>query len=202
MRAIGGMTRTLAVAMMVLAGLLAMSPAVGAKPGNNGGPGNSGAAQQCKQGGWQSLVREDGSGFANQGDCVSYAAQGGTLTVPDTRTMSLSWIYRTQHPGSSQYEICYARISVANFPAGEHTITIAKVSGVGDPNGITLTVSVGPDGKGSADTSQVYGEGLLGAWYASTEPGDMNIDEWQAVVTATTADGLVTTSTASCQRPA
>jgi hypothetical protein len=30
------------------------------------------------QGGWQNLVRQDGTGFKNQGDCVSYAAQGGT----------------------------------------------------------------------------------------------------------------------------
>jgi hypothetical protein len=40
--------------------------------------GNSASAQLC-QSDWQTLLRSDGSAFANQGACVSYAAQGGTL---------------------------------------------------------------------------------------------------------------------------
>jgi hypothetical protein len=40
---------------------------------------NSGNAQACQQGGWQTLIRQDGTGFANQSDCVSYGANGGTL---------------------------------------------------------------------------------------------------------------------------
>jgi hypothetical protein len=43
------------------------------------GGGNSANAQLCQKGGWMSLVRSDGTGFGNQGDCVSYGAQGGTL---------------------------------------------------------------------------------------------------------------------------
>jgi len=30
----------------------------------------------CKNGGWMDLVREDGSAFKNQGDCVSYTNNG------------------------------------------------------------------------------------------------------------------------------
>ena len=37
-----------------------------------------------KQDGWQGLVRQDGTGFKNQGDCVSYAAQGGVLKAKPT----------------------------------------------------------------------------------------------------------------------
>ena len=33
-------------------------------------------ADGCKDGGWQSLTRADGSTFKNQGDCVSYAQNG------------------------------------------------------------------------------------------------------------------------------
>lgn len=50
--------------------------------------GNSDAAKACQQGGWQHLYRTDGTGFKNQGDCVSYAAQGGklmTTTTPQSR---------------------------------------------------------------------------------------------------------------------
>jgi hypothetical protein len=42
------------------------------------GGGISASAQLC-QNSWQTLLRSDGSSFANQGACVSYAAQGGAL---------------------------------------------------------------------------------------------------------------------------
>jgi nitrite reductase (NO-forming) len=46
--------------------------------------GNSDAAHACRQGGYGELVRyEDGTGFANTGECVSYAARGGTLDRDD-----------------------------------------------------------------------------------------------------------------------
>ena len=44
----------------------------------------SDAAKACQQGGWKHLYRTDGTGFKNQGDCVSYAAHGGTLTTTTT----------------------------------------------------------------------------------------------------------------------
>jgi hypothetical protein len=43
------------------------------------GGGNSEAAKACQKGGWQTLVRSDGSAFHNQSDCVSYAALGNVL---------------------------------------------------------------------------------------------------------------------------
>jgi hypothetical protein len=33
----------------------------------------------CQKGGWSGLHTSDGTAFKNQGDCVSYAAKGGTL---------------------------------------------------------------------------------------------------------------------------
>jgi hypothetical protein len=47
-----------------------------------GAAGNSANANACQKGGWQDWVREDGTAFTNQGECVSYAAQGGTLAEP------------------------------------------------------------------------------------------------------------------------
>jgi hypothetical protein len=43
--------------------------------------GTSVAARACQQNGWQTLVRQDYTGFKNTGDCVSYAARGGLLGV-------------------------------------------------------------------------------------------------------------------------
>ena len=53
-----------------------MSTAAGAEPG-----GNSAAAHACQKGGYRSLVGTNG-GFANVGECVSYAARGGTFVSP------------------------------------------------------------------------------------------------------------------------
>ena len=32
--------------------------------------------EMCKNGGWQTLTRADGSSFNNQGDCIQYANTG------------------------------------------------------------------------------------------------------------------------------
>jgi hypothetical protein len=43
-------------------------------------PDGAGAdASHCQKGGWLQLTSSEGAAFANQGDCVSYAARGGTL---------------------------------------------------------------------------------------------------------------------------
>ena len=48
--------------------------------------GNEASAKQCAD--WASLYKEDGSSFVDRGDCVSYAAEGGTILTspppPDT----------------------------------------------------------------------------------------------------------------------
>jgi hypothetical protein len=64
--------------MLVLCVVLAL--AVGFATATAGG-GNSANAKLCQKGGWQNWVRTDGSAFKNQGSCVSYAAQGGTLVA-------------------------------------------------------------------------------------------------------------------------
>jgi hypothetical protein len=50
-------------------------------------PGVASAAENadkvsCKDGDWTEFVRADGSAFKNQGDCVNFAAQGGTPLSP------------------------------------------------------------------------------------------------------------------------
>src|SRR5689334_10894903 len=46
------------------------------------GGGNWANAKMCQKGGWQTLERSDGTAFATQSDCVSYAAGGGTVFAP------------------------------------------------------------------------------------------------------------------------
>ena len=46
------------------------------------GSGNSANAKKCQKTGWQNWVRADQTPFASETACTSYAAKGGTLTVP------------------------------------------------------------------------------------------------------------------------
>lgn len=64
---------------LLLCAVLAMTVGVGTAAA---GGGNSNAAMACQMGGWQNLVRQDGTAFTNTGECVSYAAMGGAL-VPE-----------------------------------------------------------------------------------------------------------------------
>jgi len=52
--------------------------------------GNSDAANACKQSGWQNVVRQDGTAFKNQGDCVSYTAKGGVPTAKAAPSKAVS----------------------------------------------------------------------------------------------------------------
>jgi hypothetical protein len=51
--------------------------------------GSGDADDACKDGGFANYTRTDGSTFKNQGDCVSYVAQGGQLS-PKTPPPSIS----------------------------------------------------------------------------------------------------------------
>lgn len=76
--------------MVVLFVALALS--AGVVPAAAAG-GNSDSAKLC-QSGWQSWLRADGTPFANQGACVSYAAHGGILTTFTTSTSSHTTLTR------------------------------------------------------------------------------------------------------------
>lgn len=52
-----------------------------AVPAAAGAQGNSDAAHACQQGGYLGLVGSDGTTFSNVGQCVSYAAHGGTYAT-------------------------------------------------------------------------------------------------------------------------
>ena len=63
------------VAWTVVLGLVV---GIGATTATAGG-GNSANAKACQKDGWMEQLRSDGTAFNNQGGCVSYGAQGGSL---------------------------------------------------------------------------------------------------------------------------
>ncbi len=71
------MRKVVLAALVVACAVLVVAPA---GPAANGG--NSENAKRCQKGGYEDWVRADQTPFANVGECVSYAAQGGTLTPP------------------------------------------------------------------------------------------------------------------------
>jgi hypothetical protein len=55
---------------------------VGVATANAEKGGNSANAKLCQKGGWENLYRsEDATSFGSEAECVSYGAQGGTLTT-------------------------------------------------------------------------------------------------------------------------
>jgi hypothetical protein len=64
-----------ALALLATAVLCLSQAAVASAAG-----GSSANAKLCQKDGWQTVFRADGSRFANEGDCVSYAAHGGMPT--------------------------------------------------------------------------------------------------------------------------
>ncbi len=74
--------RTLAVAGLVaIAASAVVVGGVSAQPAERR-PGNAPSAKDCQKDGWEDLVNSTGNAFASEGDCVAYAAQGGTLFTP------------------------------------------------------------------------------------------------------------------------
>jgi hypothetical protein len=77
---------------------LTVALSVGVATASAGEGGNSANAKLCQKNGWTTLVRSDGSSFANQSECVSYGAHGNTL-VPKTKSQldceSFSGVYST-----------------------------------------------------------------------------------------------------------
>jgi hypothetical protein len=63
-----------ALAMVALLAAVAAAPTVAKDAGKS----------DCKNGGWTTWVRADGSAFVDQGSCVSYVAEGGALVPPTT----------------------------------------------------------------------------------------------------------------------
>jgi hypothetical protein len=82
--------------------------------------GNSDAAHACQQGGWQTLVRQDGTGFTNTGNCVSYAASGGALRLKSDLSASGSENFSEDGVGSTPSTFSGGTIDPADYATGEN----------------------------------------------------------------------------------
>jgi hypothetical protein len=130
------------VTRLVLFSVLAIGLATGiasAAPGAN-----QDAARLCQKGGWATLQRADGTPFTNQGECVAYAAHGGTLAPIPSRTVSLSFV-----PTDAGGAFCGMRIAVTGFTPGSYTVFFVFQ----DQLFAGPQLEVGTDGTGSVTSS-------------------------------------------------
>jgi hypothetical protein len=110
--------------------LLATSGTAVASPAPPG-PGNSAAAHACQNGGWQDLVTSDGATFANQDECVAYAAHGGVLAPkPPTPTGSLSLAFSNCSPYTDPtFDICSATLGGTGAQPGSDITWCGSTTG-------------------------------------------------------------------------
>jgi hypothetical protein len=76
---------------LVLALLLFVALGVGSSVAT-AGSGKNASAKMCQKNGWQQLQTSTGGTFANQSDCVSYGAGGGTLFGPSVTATDLGCV--------------------------------------------------------------------------------------------------------------
>ena len=117
--------RTLAGLALVAVAVLTLPAAAQARPGHNGGHGNSGAAKMCQKHGWVRLAPSEDptTAFTSQGRCVRYAAHGGTL-VPVVASITVSF----QPTGDPAY--CSVVGTFTGFaPGSDPTVSYSSMEG-------------------------------------------------------------------------
>jgi hypothetical protein len=128
--------------------------------------GNSDNAKACQQGGWQNLARQDGTGFNNQDECVSYGAHGGVLK---TKPIPVSGLIAVSEP-TFNYNVNTCSVTVPYTP-GINTF-LYGVNGYSQDVPIThdVTVTAGLDGvDGTAGQLWIGYPAQPG--YVDTNPG-------------------------------
>jgi hypothetical protein len=105
-----------------------------AAPAALAAPGNSGAAKACQNGGFARFQGTDGSRFADEGDCVSYAARGSMLAPVPTLTF-------VADPTSGYCDVILTLSGAPN--------TLYSVIAYTTPRGYSLNGSVLTDANGS-----------------------------------------------------
>lgn len=127
------------VALALLAAVLVcLSQAAAAAAGG----GNSEIAKLCQKGGWQTLVRADGSSFASQSDCVSYGAQGGmpghpTQAIADCPSLGGTFTFGT---GSTLWTCNgWAAPNAITFALGVATLVPDCLADGGQPTAVINT---------------------------------------------------------------
>jgi hypothetical protein len=136
---------TAALALLMVGGLSSAAQATNAR--------SSSDPALCKNGGWQNLTTSTGAPFANQGDCVSYAVQGGVLYPKASLVLTVSGCQVAgEDPVLGRILVCNAVVAGSGLKPGADVIFCDPFPGAG----CGTLVTVAPDG-----TSNFGGPGLF-----------------------------------------
>ena len=106
----------------------------------------NGDKNKCKNGGWQTVTRSDGSNFKNEDKCVEYIRAGGVLQpkAPDL-TLSPGTFTGTTPSGTKNYNYIFFNSAAPQRRSG---VTPHPVN----PTPQTQTFTVSNDGTGTSQT--------------------------------------------------
>ena len=136
---------------LMLVGLVVTAALVAAPASAQELPGPLATTHPC-QDGYTQLVREDGSGFASRGACVSYAARGGAVIEPLTGASCHLGLGPQEGASPQLIWTC----SVADAMLIERALRIALLGAVCDLAGDTrFTFDPGTTGPGQASCTAV-----------------------------------------------
>lgn len=131
--------RRFVVVVLTLFSMMAVvSMAASAQP-SGAGPGNSANAEACQNGGWATLARteDNTTAFLNQGECVSYGAQGNDIVdlvvVEDKCAGNNFYEWRTTDDGRfSTSEECHDYVfsgGLLEAPVPQVTVKLTTFTG-------------------------------------------------------------------------
>jgi hypothetical protein len=169
--------------------LLALSvgaPVIAAKNG-----GNSANAKMCQKGGWMELQRSDGTIFANQRACVTYAAKGGKLEPKVTAAV----LDQSSAGGASCYSSLVTYLG-QTFTAGlTGTLTSVALEPYASLQGLTLEIRTTAGGLPTSTVlaSQTITSSVTGAFVSTTfaTPAAVTAGTQYAIVLALPASGVL-----------
>jgi hypothetical protein len=97
---------------LILCAAAGLTIGVAAASGDNG---KSSSVKSCQDAGWMSLYRLDSTPFANQHECISYAAKGGALTSAHLvlNHTDIYPCYGLMHPGPTCWGLLQADSGLA-----------------------------------------------------------------------------------------
>ena len=192
--------RPIVLAILVLGIAAAAQAALGA------GGGNALGAKLCQKNGWQTLQSSSGSPFASQSECVSHAANGGTLFAPKVTATDLGC--DVANAQGSDVWLLVATGFTPNSPVTIDGTPLPRTfdnhgSGLfyfipdsagspttqtfSDGNGLQATVTFEPTGCGTAFTPNVTATDL-----GCNVPGLQGHDVWLQTATGFTPNSPVT----------
>jgi hypothetical protein len=204
--AYGLLTRSLAT---LLCGTVALVSACTETPTTPGGlqapdeilataSGNSANAHSCQKGGWQSLFTSTGSPFASQGACVSYGAQGGVYSGPQTIafTSSNPSPVKVGAPTYTPTATASSGLPVSITLDGTSSGCVLTSGVVSFPSAGTCLINANqPGGAGWLAAAQVQQSITISAPVYSTGCTWLNAGEWNHAMSGPAAVSTLSTLT-------